>query len=98
MLGIHRLLVEEKTRMQNEAALRFEAVVDELHQRVDSGNLQGMDELNDAISSLQVERDALRAAPTWPWPPETVRLLVTALALPLGLWLIQFFLQRAFAP
>jgi hypothetical protein len=98
MLGIHRLLVEEKTHMQNEAALRFEAIVSELHKRVDSGNLDGMDTLNDAISSLEVERDALKKMPTWPWPPETVRLLITALALPLGLWLIQFFLQRAFAP
>ena len=35
---------------------------------------------------------------TWPWPPETVRLLITALALPLGLWLIQFLVQRAFGP
>lgn len=98
MMGIHRLLVEEKARMQNDAALRFEAVAGELHQRIDSGNLEGMDALNDAISSLKVERDALKAAPTWPWPPETVRLLVTALALPLGLWLIQFVVQRAFGP
>jgi hypothetical protein len=89
-------LVEEKTRTQNEAALRFEAVVAELHQRVDNGHLEGMDALNDAISSLQVERDALKATPTWPWAPETVRLLITALALPLGLWLIQFLVQRAF--
>ena len=98
MMGVHRLLVEEKARMQNEAALRFEAIVGELHQRIDSGNLEVMDALNDAISSLKVERDALKAAPTWPWPPETVRLLITALALPLGLWLIQFLVQRAFGP
>jgi hypothetical protein len=98
LMGVHRLLVEEKTRMQSEAALRFEAIVSELHRRVDSGSLEGMDALNDAISSLEVEQEALKKTPTWPWQPETVRLLITALALPLGLWLIQFFLQRTLAP
>jgi hypothetical protein len=86
------------TRDRNEAALRFEAVASELHQRVDSRDLEGMDALNDAISSLKVEREALEATPTWPWPAETVRLLITALALLLGLWLIQFFLQRVLVP
>jgi len=30
--------------------------------------------------------------------PETVRWLITALVLPLGLWLIQFVLQRVLGP
>jgi hypothetical protein len=98
LLGIHRLLVEEKTRLRGEAALRFEAAIAELHQCVDSGNLEGMDDLNKAIDSLEIERKALQEIPTWPWQPETVRLLVTALALPLGLWIIQFILQRLLAP
>ena len=34
----------------------------------------------------------------WPWRPDTVRLLITALALPLGLWLIQYVLQLVIGP
>jgi hypothetical protein len=40
----------------------------------------------------------LERIPTWPWRPETLRLLITALVLPLGLWLAQFILQRLLGP
>jgi hypothetical protein len=53
-----------------------------------------MDDLSKTISSLQIEQHLLEGIPTWPWRPETVRLLITALALPLGLWFIQYLLQR----
>jgi hypothetical protein len=98
LMGVHRLLLAEKTRAQSEAALRLEAMIAELHRRVDDMDLTKMGALNDAISSLEIERNALKKVPTWPWQPETVRLLVTALALPLGLWLIQYVLQLVLAP
>jgi hypothetical protein len=98
LMGIHRLLLAEKTRVQSEVALRLEAMLAELHRRVDNMDLTEMGALNDAISSLETERNALKKVPTWPWQPETVRLLVTALALPLGLWLIQYILQLVLAP
>lgn len=98
LLGVHRLLVKEKTHLLDETALRFEATIVDLHRRVDCGDLEGMDDLNKAIASLVMERNELNKIPTWPWQPETVRLLVTALALPLGLWIIQFVLQRILAP
>jgi hypothetical protein len=94
LLGVHRLLVGEKERLLDEAALRFEASIVELQQRMDSGNLEGMDDLYKAIAGLEIQRNALDRIPTWPWQPETVRWLVTALLLPLALWLIQFVLQR----
>jgi hypothetical protein len=91
-------LVEEKERLLGEAALRFEAAIAGLHQRMDSGKLEGMTDLNMAIASLELEQNALNRIPTWPWQPETVRWLVTALVLPLGLWIIQFVLQRVLGP
>ena len=94
LLGLHRLLVEEQERLLGEASLRFEAAIAELHQRMDSGKLEGMTDMNMAIASLELEQSALNRIPTWPWQPETVRWLVTALVLPLGLWIIQFVLQR----
>jgi hypothetical protein len=98
LMGIHRLLLAEKTRAQSEAALRLEAMIAELHRRVDNMDLAEMGALNDAISGLEAERNTLKKVPTWPWQPETVRLLVTALGLPLGLWLIQYVLQRVLTP
>ena len=52
-----------------------------------------MSGLNSAIASLELEKQALESIPTWPWSPETVRILVTAVLLPLGLWIVQFILQ-----
>lgn len=98
LLGIHRLLEEEKGRLLDECSVRIEATIAELHRRVDSEGLEGMDDLNKTISSLEIEQNLLERIPTWPWQPETVRLLITALALPLGLWFIQYVLQRLMGP
>ena len=93
-MGIHRLQVAEKERLLDEASQRFETAVADLHQKMDDKDLEGMTELNMAMASLEIEINALRKTPTWPWEPEVVQLLLTALALPLGLWLIQLILQR----
>ena len=94
LLGIHRLLEEEKGRLLDECSVRIEVAIAELHRRVDNHGIVGMDDLNRTISSLEIEQNLLDGIPTWPWRSETVRLLITALALPLGLWFIQYLLQR----
>jgi hypothetical protein len=93
LLGIHRLLVKEKERLLEEGSRRLEATIVELHQRVDSAELEGMMDLNMAIASLEMEQQALSRTPTWPWQPETLRLFVTALVLPLVLLVAQIALQ-----
>jgi hypothetical protein len=93
LLGIHRLLVKEKEKLLEESSRRLEATIVDLHQRVDSAELEGMMDLNMAIASLEMEQQALSRIPTWPWQPETVRLLATALVLPLLLLIAQIALQ-----
>lgn len=97
-LGIHRLLLAEKDSLLDDANKHLEATIVELHQRVDAGEVEGMFEINSAISSLKTELSILEETPTWPWRPETVRWLASALLLPLGLWLIQLLLQRFLSP
>jgi hypothetical protein len=77
-----------------ENGARLKATSFELHRRLDSGKIVGMDELNKALSSLDLERSHLSRVPTWPWQPETLRGLVAAVALPIVIWLIQYGLQR----
>jgi hypothetical protein len=98
LLGIHGLLVEEKGRLLDQVALRLEATMAESHKRLDEGDLEDIGDLNTALSGLEMQRNALKAIPTWPWQPETVRLLITALGLPLGLWIAQYILQRVLGP
>jgi hypothetical protein len=98
LLGIHRLLEEEKGRLLDENSLLLEAKLVELHQGLNRGELDGMENLNMAIASLEIEQNVLNRIPTWPWQPETVRLLVTAVLLPLGLWIVQIVLQVVMGP
>jgi hypothetical protein len=92
--GMHHQLVKEKLRLSAEADRRFEAALKRLHQHLDSGSLQEMDALNNALSSLEIERDALVKISTWPWKPETFRGFLTSVALPVLLWLVMALLGR----
>jgi hypothetical protein len=93
LVGIHRLLVDEKEKLLEEGSRRLEDAIADLHGRVDSGELEGMTDLNMAIGALEMEHQALSRIPTWPWQPETLRLLATALVLPLVLLLAQVAIQ-----
>lgn len=93
-LGMHRLQVLEQERLLDEAYLRLEVILSELHRRLDNGEYGLIGDVNSAITSLEMEVKAIKGIRTWPWEPETLQILVTALAFPLGLWLIQLILGR----
>jgi len=97
-LGMHRLQDAEQEHCLDEAYLRLQATISELHQHLDDGELERMEDLNFAISSLEIEINALKGIRTWPWEPETLQILITALAFPLGLWVIQFIVERFMVP
>jgi hypothetical protein len=93
-MGMHRLQEEEQERMMDQAYLRMEATISELHTKLDNKDYGGMEDLNFAINSLEIELNAIKSIRTWPWEPETLQILITALALPLGLWVFQFIVER----
>lgn len=94
LLGIHRLLADEKGRLLAESAQRLEAAIAELHARMDSSKLEGIDLLIKGMEGLEINHKAVSRISTWPWPAETARGLVAALLIPLILWLSQWLLQR----
>ena len=94
LLGIHSRLVREKQRMLRESSQRLEATLNELHDRIDAGELHSMNELHVTISSLEIEQSIITKIPTWPWRPGTVRGFVSALLLPLVVFFLQYVLQR----
>ena len=94
LLGVHRLLVTEKERLLEENTSRLEAGIADLHTRMDRRNLKGMDDLNKALASLDLERSALVRIPTWPWEQGTLRGLVAALVVPIIVWAIQLGAER----
>lgn len=95
LLGIHKILEREKVHLLRESSIRLEIAIKNLHARADAKDYAVMDGLNKLISSLTLEQTTLEKISTWPWKPETLRLFVTALLLPLLVFLSQRILAGA---
>jgi len=96
LLGAHRLMAMEKERMLHELELQFEAVFARFNQRLRDDDYSSMEALSGTIASLEIQQRKVVAIPTWPWRPETVRSVLTAIVLPLALRIIQFVVDQAF--
>ena len=92
--GVHRIMIEEKERMQAECSKRYESLMNDWHLKVDSRELDGSGDLHSAIKSLLVEKGEIHKIPTWPWTPGILRGWISALFLPLAVWLLQWFVER----
>jgi hypothetical protein len=97
LYGVQSLLAREKERVLHEVDLRFEAAFSELDQRLHDGDYAAIESLNWTISSLEIQHSRLKAIPTWPWRPETLRFVLTAVALPLVLGILQYLVEQALA-
>ena len=86
--GIHARLVAEKAALVRGANLRVQALSDTLYRRVDDDALAGVKEVTDALAVVIVTRDQALKLPTWPWPPQLLRGFVSALLLPVIVYLV----------
>ena len=93
--GVHRLMVIEKERMLHEIDLRFEDVFSEFNQHLHERDYAETEMLKGTITSLEIQHKRISTIPTWPWSSETARIALTAIALPLVLMIIQFFVLQA---
>jgi hypothetical protein len=91
LYGMHGRLVAEKERLQGDAENRLQGVFSALNRDVDAGDVTRADALNKTLASMLQQRDVLARLPTWPWSAATLRGFVTAIFLPL----VVFLLQRA---
>ena len=96
LVGAHRLMETEKERMLHDIDLQFGAVFAMFNQRLREGDYAATEMLNGTICSLEIQRERVKAIPTWPWRPETARFVLTAVPLPLVLKAIQLLVERVF--
>ena len=94
--GVHRLIVMEKGKALREIDHRFEVVFAEFNQLVHDNDYAGAERLNGTIASLEIQHKRIRAIATWPWSPETARVALTAIVLPLILTILQFLAIQVF--
>jgi hypothetical protein len=98
LLGIHRRLVQEKTRALGEINARLEATITQVHAEMDEGTLEKIAPLKDLSETLEMQQRVVEKIPTWPWQPETLNVVITALVLPIVLFIIQFVIQKLLEP
>ncbi len=92
--GAHRLLQRAKNARQSEIALRIEAAADAVHSRTDAAKFSEVGDIKSTLDALLVERGVIAKASTWPWEPDAVRGVVTAVLLPILIWLVTRVLER----
>ena len=96
LYGGHRLMEMEKQRALHEIALHFETVSAKLDQQLRDDDYSEIERLNGTIASLEIRHKRVASIPTWPWRPETARLVLSAIALPLILTILQLLAAQVF--
>ena len=96
--SVHKRLVTEKRALTAGISSRVEAAIRRLHRHLDEDDLARIVDVKDAFAALAAERDVVDKIPTWPWRGGTLGGILSALALPIVLFLIQLSLQRWLAP
>lgn len=61
---------------------------------MDRGDLARADGLNKQLASMLQQREVLATLRTWPWSTGTLRAVITAILLPIVLFIVQSLLSR----
>lgn len=94
LVGLHGRLVAERVVLEAAVSDRVKQTIARLHASVDSGDMSSADAIQKTLASLSQERDMLHRLRTWPWEPGVFRAFASAIALPVGLWLLTRLLER----
>jgi hypothetical protein len=94
----HQRLAREKRRLQSAVDRRIETTLGEMHRHIDKFEAQSLEGHKTALESLLLERKVLEGLPTWPWQSSTLHSFLTAVFVPLFLFVVQLVLERWFSP
>jgi hypothetical protein len=94
LVGIHNLLVEQKSDLLSKSQLNKEKIILEFYSQIENNHFSNVEEFETALAALGSAHQEIRSISTWPWDNETIRRLSGAILLPISIWLIQFFLSK----
>jgi hypothetical protein len=97
-LGILRLQNAEQKHILDEINQRYKDTMDEVLKHVDIKEFDKATNINNTLNALGDQRKTINQISTWPWQPETLRWLFTAMVLPLLMWIAQYFLGKLLGP
>lgn len=95
LLGLHDRIVDEKQAQLAKAQATLSAAVEGVRSRIAAGDLEGAAKVKDALLAADTSVAAITRISTWPWRTETLRGFVSAVLLPIGLFLVYELLRRA---
>ncbi|MES2209992.1 MAG: hypothetical protein V4515_07370 [Chloroflexota bacterium] len=87
--GVHDRLVRAKRDLQGEVGRRLSATLVQIHDGVDARDASAMDAAHRALSTLIAERDLVNRIPTWPWSTGALTGFLSAVLLPIALFIAQ---------
>ena len=96
--GAHRLIVARKAQHEALIGRSMERLVHDLETSADRSELAAMDAPKTALEALVLARGQVRSLSAWPWRPETLRGVVSALLLPLLIWAATRILEAVILP
>jgi hypothetical protein len=94
LLNMHDRLVDAKAELSSACTERLKAILAEINLDVDARDLTRADGLQKTLANVTAQRDIIAKLSTWPWSAGTLRALVTAILLPLGLYILQRLLAQ----
>lgn len=86
--GIHDRLVREKGLLSRDVETRLGRLGGEMYRRIDAGEFDGTKVISDALAGMQALRERISRLPTWPWPPNVFRGFISALLLPVIVYIV----------
>lgn len=89
---VHQRLEEEKRHQVAQLNLRVELTLKKLHRCLDQNELDEVEQINELINGFNAEREILTKIPTWPWRPGVFTGFISAIVLPIVLFLLQYFI------
>ena len=92
--GIHNRIQHKKEGAIEENGLQIEKAHRTLYQLLNKGNYKKTAEMEKSLASLYKMREQIEKVPTWPWNAGTLRGFLSAVFLPLGIWLAQKIISR----
>jgi hypothetical protein len=94
--GIHERLADEKAILVRGVEDRVGRIGTEMYRRIDAGEFDGSKVMSDALAGMTTLRDRIQRLPTWPWPPQLLRGFVSALVLPLVIYVLTRLVSTSF--
>jgi hypothetical protein len=86
--GIHERLVREKDALLRDVELRMGRLSEEMYRRIDAGQFETTKVVSDALAGVADLRKRVIDVPTWPWRPQVLSGFLSALLLPVAVYLI----------